>query len=116
MSQPITFTPLIRGRLLDVTSANGEPVNAESMIEREANLTWFKTLPENNLVIEGEWWSENDPVASVSIDKGIATSMNLALGDRLNFTAGGMNFEATVSSLERFSGKVLLPTSFYSIA
>ena len=81
-----------------MTSANGETVNAETMIEREANLTWFNTLPEYNLVIEGEWWSEDDTVASVSIDKGIATSMNLTLGDRLNFTAGGMNFEATVTS------------------
>ncbi len=116
MSQPITFTPLIRGRLLDVRSANGEPVNAESMIEREANLTWFNTLPENNLVIEGEWWSEDDPAASVSIDKGIATSMNLALGDRLNFTAGGMNFEATVSSFREVQWESFAPNFFFVLS
>mgnify|MGYP001157433234 CR=1 FL=1 len=116
MSQPITFTPLIRGRLLDVTSANGEPVNAESMIEREANLTWFSSLPENNLVIEGEWWSENDPVASVSIDKGIATSMNLAIGDRLNFTAGGTNFEATVSSFREVQWESFAPNFFFILS
>ena len=33
LSQPIKFTPLIRGRLLDVVSSTGEPVNAESMVE-----------------------------------------------------------------------------------
>jgi putative ABC transport system permease protein len=116
LSQPIKFTPLIRGRLLDVVSSNGEPVNTESMVEREANLTWFSALPENNLVLEGEWWSEGDPMPSVSIDKGIATSMNLALGDRLIFTAGGTNFEATVTSFREVQWESFAPNFFFILS
>jgi len=116
LSQPIIFTPLIRGRLLDATSASGESVNAKNMIEREANLTWFNALPENNLVIEGEWWSEDDPTPSVSIDKGIATSMNLSLGDRLSFTAGGSNFVATVTSFREVQWESFAPNFFFILS
>ena len=116
LEQPITFTPLIRGRLLGVTSSSGEPIKAENMIDREANLTWFDTLPENNLVVEGEWWLSDAGAPSVSIDKDIAASMNLSIGDRLSFTAGGMNFEATVSSFREVQWESFAPNFFFILS
>ena len=116
LEQPITFTPLIRGRLLGVTSSSGEPIKAENMIDREANLTWFDTLPENNLVVEGEWWLSDVGAPSVSIDKDIAASMNLSIGDRLSFTAGGMNFEATVSSFREVQWESFAPNFFFILS
>ena len=116
LEQPITFTPLIRGRLLGVTSSSGEPIKAENMIDREANLTWFDALPENNLVVEGEWWLSDVGAPSVSIDKDIAASMNLSIGDRLSFTAGGMNFEATVSSFREVQWESFAPNFFFILS
>ena len=116
LEQPITFTPLIRGRLLGVTSSSGEPIKAENMIDREANLTWFDALPENNLVVEGEWWLSDVGTPSVSIDKDIAASMNLSIGDRLSFTAGGMNFEATVSSFREVQWESFAPNFFFILS
>ena len=116
LEQPITFTPLIRGRLLGVTSSSGEPIKAENMIDREANLTWFDALPENNLVVEGEWWLSDAGAPSVSIDKDIAASMNLSIGDRLSFTAGGMNFEATVSSFREVQWESFAPNFFFILS
>jgi len=116
LEQPITFTPLIRGRLLGVTSSSGEPVKAQNMIEREANLTWFDALPENNLVVEGEWWLSDLAPPSVSVDKDIAASMNLSIGDRLSFTAGGMSFEATVSSFREVQWESFAPNFFFILS
>ena len=116
LEQPITFTPLIRGRLLGVTSSSGEPIKAENMIDREANLTWFDALPENNLVVEGEWWLSDVGAPSVSIDKDIAASMNLSIGDSLSFTAGGMNFEATVSSFREVQWESFAPNFFFILS
>jgi putative ABC transport system permease protein len=116
LEQPITFTPLIRGRLLGVTSTSGEPLKAQNMIDREANLTWFDALPENNLVVEGEWWLGDVGAPSVSIDKDIAASMNLSIGDRLSFTAGGMSFEATVSSFREVQWESFAPNFFFILS
>ena len=116
LEQPITFTPLIRGRLLEATSSSGEPIKAENMVDREANLTWFDALPENNLVVEGEWWLSDVETPSVSIDKDIAASMNLSIGDRLSFAAGGMNFEATVSSFREVQWESFAPNFFFILS
>ena len=116
LEQPIVFTPLISGRLLGATASSGESINTHNMIDREANLTWFDSLPENNLVVEGEWWSNNSNTHSVSVDKGIATSMNLSIGDRLNFTAGGMSFEARVSSFREVQWESFAPNFFFILS
>ena len=79
------FTPLIRGRLLSATRPGSEDVNFDNLMEREANLTWRNQLPLSNSLVEGEWWTNGNEVEEVSIDREIAESMNLAIGDELTF-------------------------------
>jgi len=63
-------------------------------------------------LVEGEWWTNGDEVAEVSIDREIAESMNLKIGDELTFSAGGKTFSVTVQALEKLNGKAFLQISF----
>ena len=110
------FTPLIRGRLLSAARPGSEDVNFDNLMEREANLTWRHQLPPSNSLVEGQWWTDGDEVAEVSIDREIAESMNLRIGDELTFSAGGKTFSVTVSSFREIEWQSFSPNFFFILS
>lgn len=110
------FTPLIRGRLLSAARPGSEDVNFDNLMEREANLTWRNQLPPSNSLVEGQWWTDGDEVAEVSIDREIAESMNLKIGDELTFSAGGKTFSVTVSSFREIEWQSFSPNFFFILS
>ena len=110
------FTPLIRGRLLSAARPGSEDINFDNLMEREANLTWRNQLPPSNSLVEGEWWIDGDEVAEVSIDREIAESMNLKIGDELTFSAGGKTFSVTVSSFREIEWQSFSPNFFFILS
>ena len=110
------FTPLIRGRLLSAARPGSEDVNFDNLMEREANLTWRNQLPPSNSLVEGEWWTDGAEVAEVSIDREIAESMNLKIGDELTFSAGGKTFSVTVSSFREIEWQSFSPNFFFILS
>ena len=110
------FTPLIRGRLLSAARPGSENVTFDNLMEREANLTWRNQLPPSNSLVEGEWWTDSDEVAEVSIDREIAESMNLKIGDELTFSAGGKTFSVTVSSFREIEWQSFSPNFFFILS
>ena len=110
------FTPLIRGRLLSAARPGSEDVNFDNLMEREANLTWRNQLPLSNSLVEGEWWTNANEVAEVSIDREIAESMNLKIGDELTFSAGGKTFSVTVSSFREIEWQSFSPNFFFILS
>jgi len=110
------FTPLIRGRLLSAARPGSDDVNFDNLMEREANLTWRNQLPLSNSLVEGEWWTNGNEVAEVSIDREIAESMNLKIGDELTFSAGGKTFSVTVSSFREIEWQSFSPNFFFILS
>jgi len=110
------FTPLIRGRLLSAARPGSEEINFDNLMEREANLTWQNQLPLSNSLVEGEWWTNGNEVAEVSIDREIAESMNLKIGDELTFSAGGKTFSVTVSSFREIEWQSFSPNFFFILS
>ena len=110
------FTPLIRGRLLSATRPGSEDVNFDNLMEREANLTWRNQLPLSNSLVEGEWWTNGNEVAEVSIDREIAESMNLKIGDELTFSTRRKTFSVTVSSFREIEWQSFSPNFFFILS
>ena len=110
------FTPLIRGRLLSAARPGSEDINFDNLMEREANLTWQNQLPLSNSLVQGEWWTNGNEVAEVSIDREIAESMNLKIGDELTFSAGGKTFSVTVSSFREIEWQSFSPNFFFILS
>ncbi|MFD1218457.1 MULTISPECIES: ABC transporter permease [Microbulbifer] len=115
------FYPMVRGRLIAV---NGTPVtereNKDGAIRRELNLSWTDTLPADNKIVAGEWWSndlqEGDSSQGVSVEVEVAARLGLKLGDVLRFSIGGLETESTVTSLRTLDWNSMRPNFFMLFA
>ncbi|MBN8432252.1 FtsX-like permease family protein [Microbulbifer salipaludis] len=110
------FYPMVRGRLIAV---NGTPVtereNKDGAIRRELNLSWTNTLPADNKIVAGEWWSE-DLTEGVSVEVEVAARLGLSLGDVLRFSIGGLETESTITSLRTLDWNSMRPNFFMLFA
>lgn len=125
-SQPLY--PMIRGR---ITSVNGVPARERDERRRDRgddeggergprassgrNLTWSSTLPDDNRIISGKWWpADYQGPPLVSLEKDLARSNGLKVGDELVFTIQGRELPARVASIRSVSWDNLQP-NFYII-
>jgi len=95
--------PMVRARLV---AHNGEPIVDDAATERqmrrarrEYNLSFSNTLPLNNNLVDGEWWSEDGSAPPLlSIEQEWAQERGFNIGDTLTFKAAGVETTATVAN------------------
>ena len=111
--------PVVRGRL---TRLNGEPMvdhvskedEHDESLQRDLNLTWSATLPPDNEIIDGRWWSEDADEPLASVESELAQRLNINLGDRLTLFTGEQEWQARVGSIRRVQWDNFKP-NFYLI-
>lgn len=86
--------------------------NGRKGVGRELNLTWRSQLPNENTIVQGDWWRENK--AQVSIEQSIAERLNIQLGDNLTFQLGSEEFTVPVTSIRKVNWQSMQP-NFYMI-
>jgi len=96
--------PMIRGRLVRqngaAIAADDYPTpRARRLATREFNLSYAAALPATNRVVAGRWWADPPHPAVASVERGLAETLGIALGDRLAFRVAEREFEVTVTSL-----------------
>lgn len=96
--------PMARGRLVGV---NGRTVRAQDFVgdraqrlaDREWNLSYHPQLPPHNPVEAGRWIA-GEPDA-ISLEQGIAKTLGVGVGDRLQFDLAGILLESRITSIRR---------------
>ncbi len=96
--------PMIRGRLVAVNGRaispdNFEEERAKRLVDREFNVSFSAKIPQKNDIVAGRWVDEEQ--GAVSVEEGIAKTLNLQLGDTLRFEVGGTQTESRVTSLRK---------------
>ena len=96
--------PMIRGRLIEVngkavSASQFEDERAKRLVEREFNLSNTATLPAHNQLTAGAW--TNEEAGAVSVEEGLAKTLNLSLGDSLRFDVAGVVVESRITSLRK---------------
>jgi len=96
--------PMIRGRLVAVNNKAVSPDDytedrAKRLVDREFNLSHSAKNPQHNLIVGGKWTEEEK--GAISVEEGIAKTLNLKLGDSLRFDIGGVQTEAKITSLRK---------------
>ncbi len=96
--------PMIRGRLVAVNGRTTTPDDytddrAKRLLDREFNVSFNATLPLKNDVVAGKW--TDGEIGAISVEEGIATTLNLKLGDTLRFDIAGTQTESKVTSLRK---------------
>ncbi len=96
--------PMIRGRLIAVNDAaiseeTYREDRARRLVSREFNLSTMVDVPPENNVVEGQWYDNTTPAASV--EAGLVNTLGLKLGDVLTFDVAGEQIKAPVTSLRK---------------
>ncbi|HJX19246.1 MAG TPA: FtsX-like permease family protein [Acidiferrobacterales bacterium] len=103
--QEARLHPMVRGRL---TALNEHPLSgadypddrARRLVEREFNLSWSAQPPEGNRIVAGNWWAEGARgLQEVSVEKGLAETLGLRLGDKLTWRIADREMTVTITSL-----------------
>ncbi|EXI83148.1 MAG: acidobacterial duplicated orphan permease [Candidatus Accumulibacter appositus] len=104
------LAPMVRGRL---TAINGARVSAadysddraQRLIEREFNLSMRADLPAGNSLSAGRWFSAADlgawGEAVASVEGGLARTLDLSVGDRVDFEVAGETVGVRVVGLRK---------------
>jgi putative ABC transport system permease protein len=100
--QRFDWYPMIRGRLVAVNDRTVGPGDyaddrAQRLVEREFNLSHSGEPPPHNRVVAGAWTKEER--GGLSVERGLAQTLGLKLGDRLRFDIAGQGVEARITSL-----------------
>ena len=117
--QASAIYPLVRGRL---TAINAAPVTQavtkeesdNDALRRELNLTWTDTVPPDNALVQGAWWSGKPAKNSVSVEERLADKLGIKLGDALTFMIAGEPLNARVDSIRSVQWDSFHP-NFYMI-
>ena len=96
--------PMIRGRLLAINGKTVSPDDfvedrAKHLVDREFNLSNSAQQPAQNEVVAGRW--TDDEQGAISVEEGIAKTLNLKLGDSLSFDVGGVRVDSKITSLRK---------------
>jgi putative ABC transport system permease protein len=114
LSPPELF-PMVRGRLVAINqrAISGDDYpdpRARGLVERETNLSWLDHLPEGNQLVQGKWWqgkglrTEDSGLKNggqLSVEEGIAKTLDIHLGDTLTYDVAGTTFSAKVVNLRK---------------
>ncbi|WP_207001358.1 ABC transporter permease [Trinickia mobilis] len=101
----VALEPMVKGRLISI---NGKPVNPESyknddakrLVDREFNLSYRTTLPDDNRIVGGNWYGDTAK-PQISIEEGLAKLIGVKTGDVLRFDVTGLAVDAPVTSVRK---------------
>jgi putative ABC transport system permease protein len=99
------LAPMVRGRLISI---NGKPVNpdqyksdeARRLVDREFNLSYTTSLPDDNRIVAGGWYGDTRQ-PQISIEEGLAKTIHVKTGDTLRFDVTGLQIDAPVTSVRK---------------
>jgi len=67
------------------------------VIASERRSSWVEDVPEDNLILEGEWWDlQNPDKLQISLDAKVAKDFNIQLGDIFTLNVYGREIEGEV--------------------
>lgn len=106
--------PMVRGRLVAINqrAVSGDDYpdpRARGLVERETNLSWLDHVPQGNELVQGEWFNKGLGTedlglkggGQLSVEEGIAKTLDIHIGDTLTYDVAGSKFSAKVVNLRK---------------
>ncbi|MDH5391656.1 MAG: FtsX-like permease family protein [Gammaproteobacteria bacterium] len=112
--------PMVRGRIteingIDVMAVVDDKTKRDESLKRELNLSWTSQLQTNNKLISGQWWQQQQAgKAVISIEKGLASRLQVGIGDSLTFKVADQRIVASIQSIRSVQWDSFQP-NFYVI-
>jgi putative ABC transport system permease protein len=97
--------PMVRGRLTGINERRVaedtyDDDRARRLVNREFNLTWATRMQTDNRIVAGRWWAPSGARRDQwSVERGLAETLGIRMGDTLHFDVAGAAVSGTVTSL-----------------
>ena len=88
---------------------------AEHLLHRSFNVSFAEKIPDDNAVVEGNWIDPDSGLAQLSVEKGMAESLGIGIGDTLSFSIGSEEIRGSITSIRSVLWENFKP-NFYIIA
>jgi len=117
MQKPEIF-PMVRARLtainhLPLDTSKYKDERAQRLAEREFNLSWASKMQSDNKLLAGSWWRDTDAgKPMLSLEQGLAETLNIKLGDTFTYDVAGKPLVLTVTSLRKVEWDSMRPNFF----
>ena len=101
--------PMVRARLVAINGHAVTPAaytddRARRLVEHEFNLSWGDTLQADNRIVAGQWWGRGGQGQhELSVEQGLAKTLDLHLGDELIYHIADRELRARITSLRTVS-------------
>ena len=111
---------LVRARMVQINSVDVNKIDftdprASHSVTHTFNMTYAAELPEQNEIVDGTWLSDNDDLAQLSIEQGLAQKLDVGVGDQLTMSVGSQRLQAQVTSVRSVLWENFKP-NFYLMA
>lgn len=116
--------PMIQGRIAQINGEKSKDYDQKNQTQEDVdgprsssnrNLTYAADLPDDNLILSGEWWPAGYAGKTlVSLERDLAVRNKLKVGDELVFDIQGRELAATVGSIRSVAWDNMQP-NFYII-
>jgi putative ABC transport system permease protein len=114
--------PVVTMRLTSVKGRNVDELRADTAagipdwaLRREYRSTYRGELSATETIVKGKWQGKVDgktQVVPVSVEKGIAESLKVDIGDELNFEVQGVSLKTVIASLREVEWQRVQPNFF----
>jgi putative ABC transport system permease protein len=108
---------LVRARMTQINDVDVDKIDftdprASHSVTHTFNVTYADKVPDQNLIVAGEWLSNSNDPAQVSVEQGLAERLELEIGDTLTMMVGSQRFETRVSSIRSVAWENFKPNFF----
>ncbi|MEM7217263.1 MAG: FtsX-like permease family protein [Pseudomonadota bacterium] len=110
--------PMIRGRVVGVNGLTADDWMAQqdnvwdNDLSNTRNLTYSARFPEQNELVDGEWWPEDTGEHLISLEDEYAAQHGLSVGDVMDIDVAGTRVSGRVTNLRRVDWGSLRPNFF----
>lgn len=82
--KPYMYAKLIAVNEQSLSDFSQQPSDSLATLSRAIRLHWSESIPQNNKVVDGQWWPRDNPNwQQISVEQEVMTDLGLALGDNL---------------------------------
>jgi putative ABC transport system permease protein len=111
---------LVRARMAQINDVDVDKIDfrdprASHSVTHTFNITYADELPDQNRIVAGEWLSDSNDLAQLSVEQGMAERLQLEIGDTLTMMVGSQRLEARITSVRSVLWENFKP-NFYLIA
>ncbi|WDE08263.1 FtsX-like permease family protein [Thalassomonas viridans] len=105
-AKPYMYAKLVEVNDQSLAEFSQKPSDSMATLNRPIRLHWNETLPENNKVVEGHYWNNEEGNSQdwqqVSVEQEVMTDLGLAIGDKLTFIIGQQRITFSISASHVF--------------